>query len=77
MRLTFKGIRTADYGYTNISMPGSYSEPAPFTIVQGPAEISYGSFSIWGNLVYQVEAVEHRIRADRTIFVALLHYISK
>jgi len=59
MRLTFEGIRTADYQCTNISMLGSCSKPAPHAIVQGPAEIYYGSFSIWGKMVYHIEPIKY------------------
>ncbi len=48
MRLTFEGSRSAVYRCTNLSLPGACSKPTPNTIVQGPAEIYYGSFSIYG-----------------------------
>lgn len=52
MRLTFEGDRTADWECTTITSPQTCTEPEPSHIVQGPAEIYYGSYSIWALTQY-------------------------
>ena len=52
MRLTFASSPSAGYQCTNLTLPNDCSEPNPRTIVAGPAEIFYGSFSIWCKFLY-------------------------
>lgn len=47
MRLTFEENRGADYDCTDVTMPANCTKPLPGHIVQGPAEIYYGAYSIW------------------------------
>ncbi len=52
MRLTFEENRSADYYCTDVTMPKNCTEPLPGHIVQGPAEIYYGAYSIWNLVQY-------------------------
>lgn len=46
MRLTYERNRTASYVCTNLTEPESCTEPVPGIIVDGPAEIYYGAYSV-------------------------------
>ena len=52
MRLTFGGNFSARYSCTNITTPQNCSQPFLDDIVQGPTEIFYGAYSIWGLVQY-------------------------
>ena len=46
MRLTFATHRTASYACLDLTKPDDCTTPVPGNIVQGPAEIFYGAYSV-------------------------------
>ena len=46
MRLTFHGNKTASYGCSNLMRSDNCTQPLPGNVVQGPAEIFYGAYSV-------------------------------